>query len=179
LSYLDILVLSAITPSVFVAKVEVKHWPVFGWFARLAGTLFADRQQRVQVGPLAKALEAVLDQRTLAVLFPEGTSSDGRNVLPFKSALLGPVATSPRPVSASAIHYALYDGGVGDEVCYWKDMTLLPHLINLLSKQGVAASVVFSQIDPGGSDRKVLARRLHAEVLSLKNNFRRCLSSPN
>src|SRR5271166_2599342 len=52
LSYLDILVLSALTPCIFVAKREVKKWPVFGWFARLGGALFADRERRTQVEPL-------------------------------------------------------------------------------------------------------------------------------
>ena len=169
LSYLDVLVFSALTPCVFVAKREVKDWPVFGWFARLAGTLFADRQRRLQVGVLAKALKDVLDQGTLVVLFPEGTSSDGQTVLPFKSALLSPVATCAGPVAASVIHYFLNDGDVKDEVCYWKDMTLLPHLINLLSKQSIVAGVGFSQMEVNGSDRKMLARRLHAKVQSMKN----------
>src|SRR5438105_795266 len=59
LGYLDILALSALTPSVFVAKSEVRHWPVFGWFARLGGTLFADRERRLQVGELTKELRSV------------------------------------------------------------------------------------------------------------------------
>src|SRR6266403_2862272 len=85
LSYLDIMVLCSLAPSIFVAKREVKHWPVFGWFARLGGTLFADRERRTQVGQLANAMRSVLNQGALVVLFPEGTSSDGQTVLPFKS----------------------------------------------------------------------------------------------
>ncbi len=168
LSYLDILVLSALTPSVFVAKREVKRWPVFGWFARLAGTLFVDRERRIRVGPVAKRLQTLLDQGALVVLFPEGTSSDGQKVLPFKSALLEPAANSSHPVSVSAIEYDLRDGDVGEEVCYWKDMTFLPHLVNLLSKGRIAASVRFCEVQHGSADRKQLARRLHAEVSRLR-----------
>ena len=58
------------------------------------------------------------------VLFLEGTNSDGQDVLPFKSALLEPVVNSRYPVSVSAIEYELKDGDVGEEVCYWKEMTL-------------------------------------------------------
>jgi 1-acyl-sn-glycerol-3-phosphate acyltransferase len=168
LSYLDILVLSALAPSVFVAKLEVKAWPFFGWFSRLAGTVFADRDRRTQVGPLTRELRTILNHGALVVLFPEGTSSDGRTILPFKSALLESVTNSSYPLSASLIEYQLEDGNVGEEVCYWKDMTFLSHVINLLSKSRVKASIRFSKIRNGGATRKELARELHAEVLNLK-----------
>jgi lyso-ornithine lipid O-acyltransferase len=170
LSYLDILVLSALTPSVFVAKREVRKWPVFGWFARLGGTLFADREKRTQVADLNKALRAALDEGALVVLFPEGTSSDGQTVLPFKSSLLEPATGNSHPVSASLIEYRLEDGDAGEELCYWKDMTLVPHLVNLLSKRRVEVSVQFSELRQGSTNRKELARQLHAEVLKLKES---------
>jgi 1-acyl-sn-glycerol-3-phosphate acyltransferase len=168
LSYLDILVLSALTPSIFVAKSEVRRWPIFGWFARLGGTLFTDRARRTQVGALAKELRSSLEQGTLVVLFPEGTSSDGQTVLPFKSALLEPARDCSYCLSASLIEYHLEDGDVGEEVCYWKDMTFVPHLLNLLSKRRIQAFVRFSELRDRTDDRKALARRLHSEVSKLK-----------
>jgi len=168
LGYLDILVFSALTPAIFVAKSDVKHWPIFGWFARLGGTLFADRKRRLQVGELTKELRSVLDSGTLVILFPEGTSSDGQTVLPFKSSLLEPATGCCHALTASLIAYRLEDGNVGEEVCYWKDMTFVPHLINLLSKKRVEVSVRFSELRKGSTNRKELARQLHAEVLKLK-----------
>ena len=168
LSYLDILVLGALTPSIFIAKRDVKNWPILGWFARLAGTLFADRERRTQVGPLTNAMRTCLDGGALVVLFPEGTSSDGRTVLPFKSSLLEPAATDSHPVCVSLIHYRLEDGDAGEEVCYWKDMTFFPHLINLLGKRGVEACVCFSDLQVSGMNRKELASQLHSEALKLK-----------
>jgi lyso-ornithine lipid O-acyltransferase len=168
LSYLDILVLSTLTPAVFVAKREVMHWPVFGWFARAGGTLFADRERRSQVGELNAMIESMLQTRVLVILFPEGTSSDGKTVLPFKTSLLEPAASSTRPLAAAHIEYHLEDGDVGEEVCYWKDMTLVPHLINLLSKHHVDVQVRFSGVQRATTERKTLARQLHAEVLRLK-----------
>jgi 1-acyl-sn-glycerol-3-phosphate acyltransferase len=167
LSYLDILVLSALTPSIFVAKRDVKSWPIFGWFARLGGTLFADRDRRTQVGQLTRELRTVLDKGALVVLFPEGTSSDGSKVLPFKSALLEPATNASHPVSVSLIEYQLEDGNVGEEVCYWKDMTFIPHLLNLLSKRRIKAFVSFAWPQPDSTNRKELARHLHSEVLKL------------
>src|SRR6266566_100125 len=107
LSYLDILVLAALAPCVFVAKQEVKHWPVFGWFAKLAGTVFVHREQRTQAGHTVKEIETALQTDSLVVLFPEGTSSDGHTVLPFKSSLLEPAARQAHPLSAGLIQYAL------------------------------------------------------------------------
>lgn len=171
LSYLDILVLAALAPCVFIAKSEVKYWPVFGWFAKRAGTVFVHREQRTQAGQKVKEIEAALQTDSLVVLFPEGTSSDGHTVLPFKSSLLEPATRQAHPLSAGLIQYALDDGDVGEEVCYWKDMTLVPHLINLCSKRAVQASVRFKQLREGNADRKQLARQLHAEVLRMKHAF--------
>ena len=168
LSYVDILVLASLTPAVFVAKQEVKRWPVFGWFARLAGTLFVQREKRTQVGQLTDEMERILYQGALVILFAEGTSSDGQAVLPFKSSLLEPATRQTCPLSGGLIQYELDDGDVGEEVCYWKDMTLFPHLINLLSKHTLRASVRFTQLRQGSTNRKELARQLHSEVLRLK-----------
>lgn len=170
LGYLDIFVISKITPAVFVAKKDIKSWPVFGRLAQLGGALFVDRGRRTQVGEANQAIQAALDSGALVVLFPEGTSSDGRGVLPFKSALLEPAMKPSQPLAIGAIEYALDDGDAAQEVCYWGDHTLLPHLLNLLSKRAVHATVRFASFAATGADRKELARQLRAEVLKLKEN---------
>ena len=168
LSYVDILVISSITPSIFVAKHEVEGWPVFGWFAKMAGTLFVDRERRTSVGETTNEIQTALDQGALVVLFPEGTSSNGKTVLPFKSSLLEPATRQLHALYAGVVQYKIEDGDVGEEVCYWQDMTLMAHLINLLSKKTIHASVSFTQLREGSTDRKELARQLHSEVLKLK-----------
>lgn len=168
LSYVDILVIASITPAMFVAKREVKGWPVFGWFAKLAGTVFVDRERRTRVTQTADEIQQALDQNALVVLFPEGTSSNGETVLPFKTSLLEPATRQTHALFASLIQYQIDDGDVGEEVCYWKDMTLVPHLINLLSKRTIRASVRFTQLREASTDRKELARQLHSEILRLK-----------
>jgi 1-acyl-sn-glycerol-3-phosphate acyltransferase len=177
LSYLDILVVAALGPSRFVAKSEVKRWPVFGWFARLAGTIFVDRNKRVQAARSTEELTSALGEGTLVVLFPEGTSSGGETVLPFKSSLLEPVAKNLHALTAGSISYGLDDGNVSDEVCYWKDMTLVPHLINLLSKRRVHAKLHFAKTPQQTTNRKVLARQLHSQVVCLKAGIYRSVDS--
>jgi len=169
LGYLDILVLAALTPTRFVAKSEVRSWPVFGWFARLAGTIFVERNKRSQAARAAEEIGAALREGSLVVLFPEGTSSGGETVLPFKSSLLEPAVRNLQALTAGLIDYDLADGDVSDEVCYWKDMTLVPHLINLLSKRAVYAFVHFTEARQETTNRKALARQLHAQVLRLKS----------
>jgi lyso-ornithine lipid O-acyltransferase len=171
LTYLDILVLASWAPCAFVAKREVRGWPVFGWFASLAGTLFVHREKKTDVERMNKEINNVLGNGTLLILFPEGTSSGGDTVLPFKSSLLEPATNQQYPLSAALIGYELSDGSVADEVCYWRDMTFFPHLVNLLSKSSLKATVRFTEIHERSPDRKELARHLHSEVLNLKSGI--------
>ena len=168
LSYMDIVVLASLTPAVFVAKREVRSWPLFGWFATMGGSLYVNRARRTQVGEFAAAIQTELDRGALVILFPEGTSSGGQNVLPFKSSLLEPAARDTHPLAAGLIQYQLDDGDVSEEVCYWKDMTLLPHLLNLLSKRRVGVEVRFAPVEKISTDRKEVAQQLHTEVLRLR-----------
>jgi 1-acyl-sn-glycerol-3-phosphate acyltransferase len=167
LSYLDIVLLASLTPCVFVAKSEVKGWPVFGWFARMAGTVFVDRNNRRDTARANEVIRSALREGALVVLFPEGTSSDGSTVLPFKSSLLEAAIGERVPISAAALRYELSDGDAGAEVCYWGAHTLVPHLIKLLSKREVKASIAFSAVTNTWRDRKKLAAQLHSEVSQL------------
>src|SRR5438046_8692812 len=88
LSYLDIIVLSSIRPCLFVAKRDVAAWPLFGWLARAAGTIFVDRERRLSSPAIVDLVHRAIAGGSVVILFPEGTSSDGSTVLPFKSALL-------------------------------------------------------------------------------------------
>jgi 1-acyl-sn-glycerol-3-phosphate acyltransferase len=90
-SYFDVAALGPVHPMAFVAKSEVAGWPVIGWLAGLAGTVFVNRKSRIASARDKRAIAARLDRGEAITLFPEGTSTDGQRVLPFKSALLGSV----------------------------------------------------------------------------------------
>lgn len=169
LSYLDILAYSALVPCVFVAKKEVATWPILGLFARMAGTIFVDRTQRLKVGEANLQIAEALRTGIVVILFAEGTSSDGRTVLPFRSSLLEPAASSRCPLTPAAIGYTLDDGSVADEVCYWGDMTLLPHLLRLFTKRIVHARVAFAAAadEPFPVARKDAARKARDHVARL------------
>ncbi len=166
-SYLDIVALSSVAACAFVSKKEVARWPVFGLYARLGATVFVDRERRGAVAEVADEMRTRLDAGVPLTLFPEGTSTDGSDVLPFRSSLFEPVVELGCPVTACALRYSLAGGSVADEIAYWRDMALAPHLLNLLGKTGVTLDLHFGPSSRRTGDRKTLARDLHAEVRAL------------
>src|SRR6185369_10489209 len=88
LSYLDVLVLASRLPSVFVSKAEVRRWPLLGPICTALGTIYIDRGQRRDIPRVMAEIEAALDSGLGVVFFPEGTSSKGETVAPFKPSLL-------------------------------------------------------------------------------------------
>ncbi len=167
-SYVDILVLASLAPTMFVAKREVKSWPVMGLLAQLGGTLFIDRQRRMHVGEVNDDIQRALDDGALVIVFPEGTSSDGRTVLPFKSSLLEPAAQTNHPLTVARIDYVQENSG-DSKVSYWGDDVFFPHLLNLLSRDQIRATIQFAPVEHRSTDRKGLARQLHEQVSGLKH----------
>jgi 1-acyl-sn-glycerol-3-phosphate acyltransferase len=168
LSYLDIVLIGSVTPAVFVSKADVRQWPLFGWLATLSGTVFIQRERRTHVGAVNREIEDALADGALVVVFPEGTSSDGTDVLPFRASLLEPALRGGHPISTAWIHYELADGDAKREVCYWGDHTFFPHLLNLLGKKSVRATLRFGKFHRTTDDRKELAGQLREAVLKLK-----------
>lgn len=166
LSYVDVILLAAQRPCVFVAKSEVAGWPVLGVLARSMGTLFVERGRKRALPPLAQAIRAELAGGRTVVLFPEGTSTSGRGVSPFHPALLEPAIALGLPVHHAAIHYATGPGAPPAElcVCWWGEMTLAGHLAELLRLRSFEARLVFGAAPFRDTDRKALARRLHGAV---------------
>jgi lyso-ornithine lipid O-acyltransferase len=155
-SWSDISVLSSVLPLSFVAKSEVKDWPVFGTLAKLQRTVFINREIRHQTGLQAKAIAARLGhEKDVMVLFAEGTTGDGTRLLPFKSALTGSAALAIGDdgiahVQPVAIAYTRYGGlPVGFkrrlQAAWIGDLELLPHLKHILSGQPLDVEVSFGE----------------------------------
>lgn len=163
-SYLDIFILSANQPMTFVAKKEVSSWPLIGFLSRMGGTLFIDRKRKSEVFALAPQFNPIVDQEVVLVIFPEGTSTGGDRVMPFMSSLLEPAVQNKWPITSAWIGYTLTEGDPANDVCYWRDMTFFPHLLNLLSLKSIRVDVVYNAPLPPGLDRKQLAVEMHAQV---------------
>jgi len=170
LSYLDVLAISSVTPAVFVSKAEVRHWPLFGWFATIAGTVFVDRSRRLNVGEVNREVEAALAGGALVVIFPEGTSTNGESILPFRTSLLEPATHGNHEIHVGWLHYELEpgDGSAANDICYWGDHAFLPHALKVLGKKSIHATLRFAKFQRTTDDRKELAKQLHAAVEELK-----------
>jgi lyso-ornithine lipid O-acyltransferase len=164
LSYLDILVFSAVSHCAFVSKQEVRSWPVVGWVATLSGAVYIDRSRRSDTQAIQPEMQASLSHGLRLTMFPEGTSTDGSRVLHFHSSLFQPAIDLNAPVTAAAIRYAVPDGDPARDACYWGDMNLVTHLFRLLQKEAIQATVTFSEQHFHFTDRKEAARVMRQEV---------------
>lgn len=166
LSYIDVLVLAGEVDAVFVAKSEVAGWPILGRLCRSIGTLFIDRNLRRDVPRVIAEIDRLLAAGRGVVLFPEGTSTAGVEVGPFRPALLEPAARAGYPVSWASLTYSTPEGAPPAHlaICWWSDIEFPRHLLGLLGLSGFTARLTFGDGTVQESDRKLLAERLRAEI---------------
>jgi 1-acyl-sn-glycerol-3-phosphate acyltransferase len=168
LSYLDVLAYASIAPCLFVAKQEVRAWPVFGAFATMAGTIYVDRERPPANGGAVALMEEALTGGVPVVLFPEGTSSDGTQGLHFHSRFFEPAVRANAVVTAAAIGYASSTAQEAT-LAYHGDDVFGPHLMRTLGQRHLEARVAFAETGRRYADRKQAARETQAEVELLRN----------
>jgi len=150
-SYMDIVVLGSLIDAAFIAKAEVRRWPFFGLLAQLQRCVFVDRR-----GVKAAAQNREITDRLAAgdslVLFPEGTSGDGRAVLPFKSALFAvahqvpdglPLVVQPVSIAYTRLDRLPLGRALRPCIAWYGGMTLMPHLLTLLGLAAITVEVRF------------------------------------
>jgi 1-acyl-sn-glycerol-3-phosphate acyltransferase len=166
-SYLDILVLASLYPSHFLAKREIASWPVFGWIARGAGTVFIDREQAKDVVRAGRELGARLELGLPLTIFPEGRSSCGVEILPFQPSLLEPAARAGVPCWAASISYETPGSKLPPSrtICWHDSESLLTHFPRLIGLKRVVAKVSFAEAPVLSVDRKVLASTLWEKAM--------------
>jgi 1-acyl-sn-glycerol-3-phosphate acyltransferase len=180
-SWLDIVAIGSIQPVAFVAKSEVRKWPLVGITAHMQRTVFVDRQRRHQTGDAVAQMVDRLAHGTPVVLFAEGTSSDGNRVLPFRSALLGAVEMAAKHggapglmIQPMAIAYTATQGiPMGRQhrplAAWYGDLDFMPHIRTLIEKTALDAVVSFGQAVPAdaGLTRKAMTQALEQETRRL------------
>ena len=166
LSYLDIILYQTQMPCVFVAKSEVAHWPVIGWLARAIGTLFINRKSKRDVVRINAEIEEAMSSGDGVILFPEGTSSKGESVLPFKTAILATVTNIGYPAYYASVSYQTppNEPPAAQVLCWWGDMTFADHVFGVLKLPGFQATIVFGEEAIHSSDRKEMALLLKERI---------------
>jgi len=171
ISWLDILTLHAARHVRFVSKAAVRHWPLIGTLSTGAGTLYIEREKRRDAMRVVHHMTEALRGGDRIAVFPEGTTSDGRVLLPFHANLLQAAISAGVPVQPAALHFV--DAASGQASLaprYVDEDTLVSSLWRVLRAPPLAAIVRFGEPqDPHGRERRGWALSLHADVMALRD----------
>ena len=180
ISWLDIFVINASTPSRFVAKSEVGAWPLLGWLVRQSGTLFIRRQYKRDAFRVHRAIANFIAKGEDVALFPQGTSSDGAAPVRFHSALLQGAIDARAGVQPLAIYYHDGTGRPAMEVAFVGDMTVLHSLWKILCLPTLTVHLTYlPTIACAETTRRELAIRAQDAVNAvLAEHHRRSADSP-
>jgi 1-acyl-sn-glycerol-3-phosphate acyltransferase len=165
-SWLDIAVIHAVMPRArFVSKADVLAWPLLGWLIKGAGTLFIERERKRDALRVLHQVADALKAGDAIAVFPEGTTGDGRTLLPFHANLLQAAIVSGTPVQAMALRYGDMHRRFSEAVEFVGETTLLQSVWRMLSAQGLYARL--DLLPPQGTrhaDRRALAAQLRAQI---------------
>lgn len=171
LSYIDMMVIASAVPAVFVTSIDMGEVFFLGTMAEIGGSLFIERRHRERVGHDLEQIASRLREGFHVVLFPEGTSSNGDGVLPFKKSLLMSAVAAERSILPLTLRYTEVDGRPfspenRDRVCWYDKMKFGPHLFGIFGSRSVQAELIFhSPIRPREADtRDTLAKWTHRVV---------------
>ena len=167
LSYLDILVFGAVLPCYLVSKAEISRWPFFGILARTGGTLFVDRSSRVSAEAVQDQIAERLKGPVPVLFFPEGTSTDGSQLLRFHSRFYTPAVDAGLPVTTAAIRYVPGDGSPERDLCWYGHAAFLPHLWKNLGAPNFSAELTFGEPRVYTS-RRTAADQTYAEIEAMR-----------
>jgi 1-acyl-sn-glycerol-3-phosphate acyltransferase len=166
LSYVDIVLLHGLLDGVFVAKRDMRHWPVLGPLAHLVGTIWVTREVRRDAVRVLDEIDEAIARGDGVILFPEGTTSAGDALLPMKPALLDWAAREQFPVHYAAISYATDPGCAPAHLAvgWWGDMPFGAHALNLCRLAGFRATVIFGPEPITAPTRGELAKRVQQAI---------------
>ncbi|HON12117.1 MAG TPA: lysophospholipid acyltransferase family protein [Chitinispirillaceae bacterium] len=173
LSYLDILILASSVPSLFITSVEVQKMFFLGFMSTMAGSLFVERRSKTRLKEEIERLSELLEKGFTITLFPEGTSSNGDSVLPFKGALFSAAGKKGIDIQPVCIKYHSIDGRPvspdnRDLAFYYGDIVFLPHLLRLFLVKRIDVSVTWlDRVRTDQGSRKDIVDYCHRSISSV------------
>lgn len=170
LSWLDIVVIHAAGHCRFVSKSDVQGWPLIGTLATAAGTLYIERSSRRDALRMVRSMQEALERGEVLAVFPEGTTGDGREMLPFHANLLQAAVAAKAPVQPVGLRFADKATGVTSFApSYIGDDTLVGSIWRTLSAPPIEAVVHYGPPELAGErDRRVWTQHLHDTVDQLR-----------
>ena len=159
-SWFDIHLLHSLLPARFISKAEVRGWPLIGWLAEAAGTVFLVREKKSDAMRVNRAMAEHLRLGDCLALFPEGTTSDGGDLLPFYPSLFQPAVEAGTPIWPVLIRYRTRQGERSEAAAYHGEMSLGQSFLRVVRAGGIEAEVRFlAPVASAGLNRRELARR--------------------
>lgn len=167
-SWVDIHALNSVHAVRFVAKSEIRNWPVFGWFAEKVNTLFTERTRRHDAGRMVEIAADSLRAGDCLCFFPEGTTSDGTEIKAFKGSLLQAAINAGAPIWPFAIRYPNPDNSINTEMAYYGDMSLLQSIKLVLRQRSPVVELHFAPpINSQGYERRSLSLAVRQSIAAL------------
>jgi 1-acyl-sn-glycerol-3-phosphate acyltransferase len=164
-SWLDIWVVNSVVPVRFVAKSDIRRWPVVGFLVSGAGTIFIERQKRHDTMRTNRAIVLALTRGEHVAVFPEGTTTDGTELKPFHASLFQPALGAGARVVVMTLRYVRGDGSVNLDASYAGARSLWESIRLILAQRRLRAEVIFAGIvDVHGKTRRDIARETEAII---------------
>ena len=165
ISWLDIHIINSIRPVIFVAKADVSKWPIFGYLASMLGTIFLKREKLSDIKRVIQVMRDKFAKQEVVAIFPEGTSSDGKAVLPFKANLFESAHQAHVDVLPITIQYKENDR-YSDRAAFIGDMELIDSIKNILKTDHLVVHIHLLEKLPAHLTRQELASQAHQLVAS-------------
>ncbi|MDZ4253042.1 MAG: lysophospholipid acyltransferase family protein [Sulfuritalea sp.] len=179
ISFIDIFVLNALLPSGFVAKSDVAQWPLIGWLSRRNDTVFIERGSRRAAHDTQRYMLTALGAGKRLVVFPEGTTTAGDRLLPFRAALFQSAIDAAVPVHAICLSYHDADGLRSSAPAYIDDVSLVACMVAVLRTRGLVARIALADsFTPPLPERRPLAQRAQQAVAAALAHPERRATSP-
>lgn len=171
ISWLDILVIHAARHCRFVSKSDIRDWPLVGLLATGAGTLYIERTSRKDALRMVKDMASAMRLGDVVAVFPEGTTSDGRELLPFHANLIQAAIEADAPVQPMSIKFIdAQSGETSFAPCYIGDDTLIGSMWRTLKASRIEAVVHFGELQAAnGRDRRAWAQGLRQDIIRLRD----------
>jgi 1-acyl-sn-glycerol-3-phosphate acyltransferase len=165
ISWVDIFVINARSPATFIAKSEIRSWPVVGWLCTLVGTLYIERGRPKAARKATRTIVAELERGVLIAIFPEGTTTFGQSLEPFRPALFQPALEAAATVQPIALRYLDSAGKHSDAAGFVGETSLLESVWTIVSAKHIVAELDFlAPIAAHGQTRRALAQRTEAVI---------------
>jgi len=165
ISWLDIWVLDSVVPVRFVAKSDIRRWPMLGFLISGAGTIFIERARRQDTARTNQAIVQALTDGERVGMFPEGTTTDGAQVKPFHASLFQPALAAGAKVVVAALRYLNADRSANLDASYAGERSLWESVHLILAQRSLHAELIFAAtIDVSGQTRRDVARAAESVI---------------